>query len=294
MIGFGIKPGPRPHFWRPFPREIADVICGEGDVAALPTHAHEAIEIILPRSRFALTDGAGRALVVSPGDLYITAPFELRGTRTLDGGACDARLLLIGPAMLSALGGPASARWLRTPAGHRHWVVNDPSLYAELWTLVGELRGPVASSAYGARLRGCVDNLLATLDAPPTAKTVSERRPQADGVHRVSDYLHEHIADAVSLDDLARVAGLSKFYLLRAFRRTHGVTPHAYQMQLRLAHAWRLIVDGEPLSRTTYTAGFADQSHLTRRFAEAFGLPPGRYARQLMLLPDAPALALAS
>jgi AraC-like DNA-binding protein len=83
------------------------------------------------------------------------------------------------------------------------------------------------------------------------------------------------------------VAELSKYYLLRAFRQAHGVTPHAYQMQLRLAYAWRLIVDGRSLSHATYDAGFADQSHLTRRFASAFGLSPARYARELAIPPGA-------
>jgi AraC-like DNA-binding protein len=65
-------------------------------------------------------------------------------------------------------------------------------------------------------------------------------------------------------------------------------------MQLRLARAWRLITEGCPLSRTTYDAGFADQSHLTRRFAAAFGLTPARYARQLAVAPGAePAGAIA-
>jgi AraC-like DNA-binding protein len=101
----------------------------------------------------------------------------------------------------------------------------------------------------------------------------------------VRDHLRAHITESISLDELAAVAGLSKFYLLRAFRFAYGVTPHAYQMQLRLAHAWRLIVDGRPLSHATYDAGFADQSHLTRRFASAFGLSPARYARELAMPP---------
>ena len=50
---------------------------------------------------------------------------------------------------------------------------------------------------------------------------------------------------------------------------------------------WRFIVDGRPLSRTTYDAGFADQSHLTRRFAALFGVTPARYARQLAVPPGA-------
>jgi AraC-like DNA-binding protein len=58
-------------------------------------------------------------------------------------------------------------------------------------------------------------------------------------------------------------------------------------MRLRLGFAWRMIVDGFSLTRATYDAGFADQSHLTRRFAAAFGLPPARYARMLAVPPGA-------
>lgn len=266
-------------FWRPFPRETVDVICGEGDVATLPVHAHEAVEVILPLSRFALTDGAGRARVASAGEIHVAAPFELRGARSIDGGPCAARLLLVSPALW-----PGAAR------GPRQFVVKDPGLYAELWSLIDDLRGPLVSLACGTRLLGCLRRLLTAEEASPA--TAAPQRAHVDGVRRVCDYLHEHIADAVSLDELARVAHLSKFYLLRAFRRAYGVTPHAYQMQLRLAHAWRLIVDGQPLSRTTYDAGFADQSHLTRRFADAFGLTPARYARQLALPPGNAGMAL--
>jgi AraC-like DNA-binding protein len=58
-------------------------------------------------------------------------------------------------------------------------------------------------------------------------------------------------------------------------------------MQLRLARAWHLIVEGRPLSRTTYDAGFADQSHLTRRFAALFGVTPARFAKELAVPPRA-------
>jgi AraC-like DNA-binding protein len=84
-----------------------------------------------------------------------------------------------------------------------------------------------------------------------------------------------------SLEELADAAALSKYYLIRAFQRAYGLTPHGYQMQLRLARARRLIESGRPISFAAYDAGFADQSHLTRRFREYFGLTPAVYARQV-------------
>jgi AraC-like DNA-binding protein len=104
---------------------------------------------------------------------------------------------------------------------------------------------------------------------------------------RARDYLRAQALKNVTLDELAGVAGLSKFYLLRSFSRAYGLTPHAYQMELRLARARRLLAEGRPLSHVTYDAGFADQSHLTRRFAAFYGLTPARYARQLATPPGA-------
>jgi AraC-like DNA-binding protein len=128
--------------------------------------------------------------------------------------------------------------------------------------------------------------MLTRLAAHPLPVQTLRPPPRSAGVDRVCDHLRAHVEESISLDELASVAAVSKFYLLRTFRRTHGVTPHAYQMQLRLAHAWRFIVQGRSLSATAYDTGFADQSHLTRRFASAFGVTPARYARELVLSPS--------
>jgi AraC-like DNA-binding protein len=275
----------RLRFWRPFPREAADVICGEGAVADLPIHTLEALRITLPASRFVAVDGQRGAAAMRPGLIHLTAPLALHGVRSLDGVPCAMRVLLVGPAMLKGLGERLSRALCDASDPGR--VVEDADLFAELWALAGEMRGPAVALSCAARLLRCLERLLAGL--PPLT---ASRRParQPDGVNRVCDHLRAHAAESISLDELARVAGLSKFYLLRAFRRAHGLTPHAYQMQLRLAHAWRFIGEGRPLSRTTYDAGFADQSHLTRRFAALFGVTPARHARQLAVPPGASSL----
>ncbi|WP_437695203.1 AraC family transcriptional regulator, partial [Achromobacter xylosoxidans] len=85
-------------------------------------------------------------------------------------------------------------------------------------------------------------------------------------------------AAALSLADLARACGLSRFQVLRAFHRATGMTPHAYQVQRRLLLARHLLRQGMALADTAAAAGFSDQSHMTRLFSRAYGLSPGRYA----------------
>jgi AraC-like DNA-binding protein len=93
------------------------------------------------------------------------------------------------------------------------------------------------------------------------------------------DYLAENFAEDISLAELATLAGVDRFHLLRAFRRCLGLPPHLYQTQLRLRHAKRLLLAGELPAIAAAAVGFADQSHLIRKFKAAYGVTPGQYLR---------------
>jgi len=99
-------------------------------------------------------------------------------------------------------------------------------------------------------------------------------------VRRAREYLFANLADNVTLADLAAVAGVGTFRLLRAFRKVHGVPPHRYQLAQRIERAKRLIRDqAGPLAAIAFETGFADQSHLTRNFKRWAGVTPYAYAR---------------
>lgn len=102
-------------------------------------------------------------------------------------------------------------------------------------------------------------------------------RPHAAAIAR--DYLETCYAINVSLDDLAHLAGTNRFSLIRLFRRAYSVTPHAFQIRLRIEHACRLLRAGVPVHSIAPIVGFSDQSHLTRHFARIVGVTPARYAR---------------
>jgi AraC-like DNA-binding protein len=99
------------------------------------------------------------------------------------------------------------------------------------------------------------------------------------GVRRARDLLHAQFNGEVSLDELASAAGVNKFSLLRAFSRELGMTPHAYQMQLRVARARRLITAGTPLAEVAQEIGYSEQSALNRAFKQLIGVTPGDYAQ---------------
>jgi AraC-like DNA-binding protein len=89
----------------------------------------------------------------------------------------------------------------------------------------------------------------------------------------------DHLRERVTLAELTAVAALSRFELVRRFREQNGLTPHAFQLDLRIRHARRLLDAGVAPAAVAAACGFADQPHLTRVFKQAVGVTPGRYVR---------------
>lgn len=98
-------------------------------------------------------------------------------------------------------------------------------------------------------------------------------------VRRARDYLTDNYAENVSLERLSSVARLSPFYLSRVFCAELGLPPHAFQTQVRVNQAKRLLCQGLSAATVASETGFADQSHLTRHFKRLVGVPPGEYVK---------------
>jgi AraC-like DNA-binding protein len=92
------------------------------------------------------------------------------------------------------------------------------------------------------------------------------------------DYIAAHYMENISVDKLAALVGLSRYYFIRAFRAEYGLPPHAYANQLRLAAARKLLASGASPVDVASLSGFYDQSHLNRLFKRNFGMTPGKYA----------------
>lgn len=108
-----------------------------------------------------------------------------------------------------------------------------------------------------------------------------DRTPGKRSVARARELLTSRVADPPTLQDLADAVGGNRFVLLREFRRTVGMPPHAYLLALRVDRARALLARGSDISRVSHLLGFADQSHLTRVFKRVVGISPAAYRRQI-------------
>jgi AraC family transcriptional regulator len=99
-------------------------------------------------------------------------------------------------------------------------------------------------------------------------------------MRRVTEYFNAHLAEAVQLRTLADLAKLSRSYFCRAFKVSTGLAPHQWQLQVRIAKAKELLLEGKiSLAEIAFATGFADQAHFTRTFSRAIGCSPGAWQR---------------
>ena len=105
-------------------------------------------------------------------------------------------------------------------------------------------------------------------------------------LERTREYLQASWAKAVSLDELAEVAGLSRFHLLREFRKRYGLPPHAYQLQLRILRAKEMLFLGMSPGDVALKVGFYDQAHFTHALKRYVGVSPRRIFEYAGLPPE--------
>ena len=94
-------------------------------------------------------------------------------------------------------------------------------------------------------------------------------------IQSLCQYMEEHFAENVTLDELLSMTDFGKSYLLRSFTRQTGVSPYRYLQTIRLDKAKRFLEEGIAPIDAAGMAGFSDQSH----FKEFIGLTPKQYQR---------------
>jgi len=95
---------------------------------------------------------------------------------------------------------------------------------------------------------------------------------------RLKQHIADNLARDVTLDELAVVAGLSRFHLCRAFRDSTGLPPHAYLTRARLASARQLLRGGDlPIGEVARACGFASPNQFATSFRKAMGVTPTRF-----------------
>ncbi|MGK9171087.1 AraC family transcriptional regulator [Inquilinus limosus] len=133
---------------------------------------------------------------------------------------------------------------------------------------------------YGDSLSMALLLRLAALDRPQRPPPIRGGLP-AHRLRLMTEYLIEHLADNISLRELADIAHLSRSHFSSAFRISTGMPPHRWLLQARIDKAKELLLTGNlPIAEIASLTGFADQAHITKAFKRVVGVSPGVWRRQ--------------
>jgi AraC-like DNA-binding protein len=242
---------------------------------AFAPHMHDFYAVSVNDQGRGAFDCRREAHDAAPGTCSLIAPGEIHTGRATSGDGWIYRNLHIDASLMTRL--LESTGW-RGPldVSFRSSLVRDPVLAARLARVLASM------SESSSLLKN--ESLLLTVVARLVTHHFIGGHPfsavgrELAAVTRVREWLDTNSEQNVSIRSLAGLAGLSHYYLVRAFHRQVGVPPHRYQTIVRVHRARRLLKSGAAVAEVAHSAGFCDQSHLNRCFKRTLGVTPGRYA----------------
>lgn len=99
-------------------------------------------------------------------------------------------------------------------------------------------------------------------------------------LRQTQELLHAHFTEELSIETLAKTAGVNPAHLMRTFRQRYRVTIGEYVRKLRIEHACLLLASSEVTStQVAHAVGFHQQSHFCRAFKAQIGVTPSEFQK---------------
>ena len=264
----------RTRIWRAQYLPSIELLHGVSKSHSLPRHFHEELELGIRQGDGWQFNYRGATYSVPANTLVVTQPGEAHYADCASDRDCTYRGLQVGVDLLQQVATEVAGRKtalpffsmplvydrdLNTQIVQVHQALEQPISQLEQQTLMGEVLAQL--------ILRCAEN------SPCQAKLGEERQP----VERVRTYIEDHYNREISLEQLTQVANLSSFHLNRAFSKTFGMPPHAYQIQVRILQAKRLLRKEWSIEQVAIKTGFASQSHFGSHFKRLVCVTPRQY-----------------
>jgi len=163
----------------------------------------------------------------------------------------------------------------------RSSVIEDPQLAQQLRLIFTQIEVNSSKLLMETLFYATLINL--TLRHSSTANIPKDISGSKRKLLLAKEFLDSYPEEDISLAQLATIAGLSQFHFIRQFKKHFDLTPHGYQIQVRLKKAKTLLKLAVKPSQVAIDCGFHDQSHFTHHFKRALGTTPSRFQKQAII-----------
>lgn len=261
-------------------------------------HFHESVEFLLPVSHGGQMFVENQVYDLAPATMFILPDATLHKTLGSDGDdeTCvpyERYVLHVPLSTLHAISTPKTDLYQRVLESGRMVELGDQ--YEHLLRLLQALdQTQEAEERFGADILQM--NLLGEFLVE--ALSVAPRREEAAGslsmeqhmhaqnregtlrINLVLAYLQEHMAEKLTLDQIAAEFYISKYYLSHCFKAATGFSVGQYLINTRILEARRMLQDGGRVAQVGEAVGFHSNEHFIRTFTKLTGISPKQYARQ--------------
>ncbi|MEZ5428740.1 MAG: AraC family transcriptional regulator [Pyrinomonadaceae bacterium] len=266
------KKGEKIKVWRLTDIDGIELRSGVAVKEPYPRHWHEEYQFCFIQAGGGELFYRGASHHTPRTSLFIVHPGEVHSNRTETG--CSFRSLYIDSGMVGQITSEIAGRKRELPFFSRTMIFDEEIINEYLLLHLAEETRATTLERESAILE-MLTGLIARY--APGGKGLRKTGRESRAVKQVRDYILAHYERNISLEELSHLTGLSRYHLSRVFAKEAGMPPHAFQTQVRISHAKKLIQAGHPLSDVAQSTGFADQSHFHRHFKRLMKVTPGEY-----------------
>ena len=148
----------------------------------------------------------------------------------------------------------------------------------KLFDLASKLERDLAGEEYGRELLSSASLLKLLVQIMRQRRQGShaalEVETQNSRVLEMMRYIDGHLEEDLDIDRIAEVFYISKYHMMRLFRRETGSSVYDYLIRRRLLHARNLMAQGMRATEACYRSGFRSYSSFTRAYGKHFGTTP--------------------
>jgi AraC-like DNA-binding protein len=162
-----------------------------------------------------------------------------------------------------------------------------PDLFPELKNIFFQLEDACKSQDFGSQIlkNSLFLQLVIYLNRNFLGHKSDMQNPDIkydETIGKILQYISNNLCGDLSVDKLASVCHLSKYYLMRRFKQQTGYTMHNYILQKRLIAANTLMKEGKSVTQSCLECGFRDYSNFIRSFKRIYGVSPKKHYKILM------------
>ncbi len=244
----------------------------QGIMQKFPNHFHEyyVIGFIEKGQRF--LSCKNKEYIIEPGDLLLFNPRDNHACEQIDGKTLDYRCINIQPEIMG------KAVFEITGKEYLPYFTPQVIFHSELVTLLRELHQIIMEEEKDFRKEEIFFFLLEQLVEEYTEQAMpTENAGQSTEARAICEFLEKHYMENITLNDLCKLTGLSKYYLLRSFTKQKGISPYSYLETIRIDKAKKMLERGILPIDVALQTGFTDQSHFSNFFKKFIGLTPKQY-----------------